>query len=155
MGFVYVLKNPSMPSLYKVGMTTKNKVDARVAKLYTTGVPQPFQVVHLVKTRKPMELEDAIHKRLERYRVRKNREFFHCSLWRIKRAISAEQGKHPMKWPLRLAVVSLAYYLSTFEAVVEFVDVLFHHIVESYVQLVAYCGNAPKAISDLMDQISL
>ncbi|MEN9670014.1 MAG: hypothetical protein RL018_291 [Pseudomonadota bacterium] len=35
---VYVLTNPAMPGLIKIGMTTQMEVEARMKQLYSTGV---------------------------------------------------------------------------------------------------------------------
>lgn len=40
---VYVLTNPSMPGLVKIGKTTQKEVSERMTQLYTTGVPTPFE----------------------------------------------------------------------------------------------------------------
>lgn len=91
MGFIYVLHNEFHASrLYKVGMTTRNDLEARVKEISgATGVPTPFKVVYKkkVKARKALPIEQQIHKRLKKFRVNDRREFFHCSLWRIKWAI--------------------------------------------------------------------
>lgn len=42
-GIVYVLKNPAMPGLVKIGITTRAEVHIRMTELYTTGVPLPFE----------------------------------------------------------------------------------------------------------------
>lgn len=42
-GIVYVLSNPAMPGLVKIGKTTRGSVDARLSELYSTGVPVPFE----------------------------------------------------------------------------------------------------------------
>ena len=39
---VYVLTNPAMPGLVKIGRTAGEDAGARIAQLYTTGVPVPF-----------------------------------------------------------------------------------------------------------------
>ena len=39
---VYVLTNPAMPGLLKIGSTTQEEVDTRMKQLYSTGVPVPF-----------------------------------------------------------------------------------------------------------------
>lgn len=44
-GIVYVLTNPAMPGLVKIGMTNRDSVDARLKELFNTSVP-----VHLDKT---------------------------------------------------------------------------------------------------------
>ena len=40
---VYVLTNPAMPGLVKIGMTDRDDVQRRMSDLYTTGVPLPFE----------------------------------------------------------------------------------------------------------------
>ena len=47
-GIVYVLTNPSMPGMVKIGMTERSEMDARLKELYTTGVPLPFDCKCLV-----------------------------------------------------------------------------------------------------------
>ena len=45
-GFIYILKNPSMPNIYKVGYTTNN-IYQRLKELNTTGVPNKFIISSL------------------------------------------------------------------------------------------------------------
>ena len=45
-GIVYVLTNPAFPNLVKIGITTRDEVQVRMAELYTTGVPLPFKCVY-------------------------------------------------------------------------------------------------------------
>ena len=45
-------------------------------KLNTTGVPEPFEVVHRVFSHQSDELEKEMHNRLKKYRSNKKREFF-------------------------------------------------------------------------------
>lgn len=77
MGCVYILKNPAMPDLIKIGYTTRTAED-RAKELYegALGVPKPFVVVHINDCEEPQELEATVHKRLAEYRINKNREFF-------------------------------------------------------------------------------
>ena len=42
-GVIYILSNPTMPGLVKLGKTTK--LPARLKSLNSTGVPLPFQCV--------------------------------------------------------------------------------------------------------------
>lgn len=44
LSIVYVLTNPAMPGLVKIGMTGGSVADERVAQLYTSGVPFPFKL---------------------------------------------------------------------------------------------------------------
>jgi len=79
-GFVYVLSNPSMPNILKIG-STERSVKERVLELSaTTGVPTPFQIEYSLLTENPKDLEFAIHAELDEYRVNGNREFFNVPL---------------------------------------------------------------------------
>ena len=77
MGCVYILKNPAMPDLIKIGYTTRT-AEERATELYegVTGVPKPFVVAYIVDCEEPPKLEAAIHKKLSNYRINEKREFF-------------------------------------------------------------------------------
>ena len=77
MGCVYILRNPAMPGLIKIGYTTR-KAEDRARELYegALGVPKPFVVVHINDCEEPRELEAAVHERLAKHRINDNREFF-------------------------------------------------------------------------------
>ena len=42
---VYVLTNPTMSGIVKIGMTNADDVQFRMNQLYSTGVPLPFECV--------------------------------------------------------------------------------------------------------------
>ena len=78
MGCVYILKNEAMPGLIKIGYT-KETAEKRANDLYTTGVPQPFEVAYELDQLEPEQyakLEGEIHKELDQHRVNPKREFF-------------------------------------------------------------------------------
>lgn len=75
-GIVYILTNRYMPGLVKIGMTSRESMDARLKELYTTGVPVPFECVYACKVDCYKELERALHDAFEPYRVNPSREFF-------------------------------------------------------------------------------
>lgn len=75
-GIVYILSNPSMPNLVKIGMTTRSEVGARMSELYTTGVPVPFECSFAGKVANVKKVERAFHKAFGPYRINPNREFF-------------------------------------------------------------------------------
>ena len=77
-GWLYVLTNPVMPGLVKVGFSTK-MVEARLAELHTTGVPLPFEVAFAALVRSPRQAEKRVHAALAAHRVSKDREFFRCT----------------------------------------------------------------------------
>ena len=54
-GIVYLLTNPVMPGLVKIGMTTQEDIDKRMKELYTTGVPVPFECQFACKVKKGAE----------------------------------------------------------------------------------------------------
>ncbi|MFG6660077.1 GIY-YIG nuclease family protein [Sulfitobacter sp. 915] len=78
-GYVYVLSNPSMPGLVKIGRTKHDPMH-RACQLFQTGVPQPFAVETAVKSPDCVELEANLHHQLRRSRLTKKREFFAVSV---------------------------------------------------------------------------
>lgn len=72
---IYVLTNPAMPGMVKIGMTGQD-VTARLKQLYSTGVPLPFECAYAVKVTNAGEVEKAFHKAFGPYRVNPSREFF-------------------------------------------------------------------------------
>jgi hypothetical protein len=74
-GFVYVLSNPAMPGMIKVGLTSHLPED-RARKLRSTGVPLHFTVEHRTVTSRPEAVERAAHEILRDSRVSGEREFF-------------------------------------------------------------------------------
>lgn len=72
---VYVLANPSMPGLLKIGKTTQSDVNSRIAQLYSTGVPVPFECLYAVEVDDCSKVEAALHIAFGPSRVNPNREF--------------------------------------------------------------------------------
>lgn len=77
-GIVYVLTNSTMPGLVKIGMTTRESIDARMKELYSTGVPVPFDCEYAceVKASDCSRIEKALHTAFKPNRINDNREFF-------------------------------------------------------------------------------
>lgn len=73
---VYVLTNPSMPGLIKIGITAQVDVESRMRQLYTTGVPVPFECHYACRVKAAPEAERALHFAFGDSRVNPNREFF-------------------------------------------------------------------------------
>jgi hypothetical protein len=75
-GFVYLLGNPCMPSVYKVGCTERSPRQ-RAEELSTpTGVPLPFDVLCYMEMEDFQAQERRMHGWLEDVRVSPQREFF-------------------------------------------------------------------------------
>ena len=72
--YIYILSNPSMPGLIKVGKTTTHP-DQRMSELHSTGVPTPFVFEFSAEVEDCSVSERKAHAELVDYRVSKNREF--------------------------------------------------------------------------------
>lgn len=75
-GWVYILRNPTIPNMVKIGSTFNDPAERAKQLSAATGVPTPFFVVRAFATRWPREVEEYIHKDHRHLRVRPNREFF-------------------------------------------------------------------------------
>jgi T5orf172 domain len=76
LSIVYVLSNPAMPGLVKIGKTYNDNAELRLAQLYTTGVPFPFQVEFACRVENCDEVERALHTAFAPNRINPRREFF-------------------------------------------------------------------------------
>lgn len=75
-GYIYILINPSMEGLVKIGKTQRNP-DDRVKELsIATGVPTPFILAFDSFFENCSQAEEYIHALLEQHRVSNSREFF-------------------------------------------------------------------------------
>lgn len=78
-GYVYVLSNPAMPGLVKIGRTT-GEPEARANALNQTGVPMPFAVECSVFLPDCIDAERQAHLYFGASRVSDAREFFRCNV---------------------------------------------------------------------------
>lgn len=85
-GIVYLLTNPVMPGLVKIGMTAQKDIEKRMRELYTTGVPVPFECQFACKVKKGdcAKIEKALHAAFAPQRVNANREFFRIQVEQAK-----------------------------------------------------------------------
>ena len=74
-GIVYVLTNPAMPGIVKIGKTTRG-MGARLNELYSTGVPLPFECAYAARVDDESKVERAFHQAFGPYRINSRREFF-------------------------------------------------------------------------------
>ncbi len=77
---VYLLTNPAMPGLVKIGMTTYEDVGSRLSALYSTGVPVPFELVFACRVPDAYTVEQALHRAFGPYRLNPKREFFQINV---------------------------------------------------------------------------
>ena len=76
MEIVYVLTNPAMRGLVKIGCTTNEDANIRIGQLYTTGVPVPFTLEFACRVENAKEVERALHLAFGPDRINPQREFF-------------------------------------------------------------------------------
>ncbi len=94
-GYVYILSNPSMKGLLKIGLSTR-PVQERVAELNSaTGVPMPFKVEAYFISSDPEAHEQKIHAALSEYRV-KGKEFFEVPLSKALDVVESVCGRTPV-----------------------------------------------------------
>jgi hypothetical protein len=75
-GIVYILTNPAMPGLVKIGKTSRLEVQTRLNELYSTGVPVPFECAYAGRVADETAVERAFHQAFGPYRINLKREFF-------------------------------------------------------------------------------
>jgi len=140
-GYVYILTNPVMPGLVKVGCTSANP-ETRAAQLYQTGVPAPFTVEHSVYSPDCKELEACIHLDLEGVRLSTSREFFQCEVAHAVRQLNfAHEGQ---------VSVTFEEYLPD------------HVLIEGHLYvdpgdiqfLASNCGENPEIVADAMGRLT-
>ena len=76
LGIVYVLTNPAMPGIVKIGKTSRATINTRLNELCSTGVPVPFECAFAGKVRDESKVEKAFHLAFGPYRINPKREFF-------------------------------------------------------------------------------
>ena len=92
--WIYVLSNPSIPGLLKIGYT-KNSPEERAFQISNaTGVATPFKVEYAFKCHEGQFLEEEIHSYLDSHRVANNREFFKLELHEAVEAITKLGNKY-------------------------------------------------------------
>jgi hypothetical protein len=60
----------------KIGRTSQEEVGTRLAQLYTTGVPVPFELKYACRVPNSDEVESALHIAFGPQRINPRREFF-------------------------------------------------------------------------------
>jgi hypothetical protein len=87
MGYLYVLTNPGMPGLVKVGHGSPRR---RAKQLSTaSGVPFPFEVAAEWEVRDARRAEKLAHACLAEFRGNKRREFFEIDVKEAKQRIES------------------------------------------------------------------
>lgn len=107
--YVYILENPAMPGIIKIGMTTRTpKVRAKELSSHT-GVPLPFRVVFSKRVSDSFKIEELVHSKLNRYRVSPRREFFRISRDKAISCINTTSSLHNIR-SLRFIIFLFVFF---------------------------------------------
>ena len=80
-GFIYVLKNPSLKGMVKIGATTTKAPRKKCEELSSTStIPTPFNIVYSKPSMNPFKAVSLVHAILDEYRVYKNSDFFNVDV---------------------------------------------------------------------------
>ena len=88
-GWIYILSTREMPTLLKVGMTTRSVQERAKEINAATGVAIPFGVRRCWRVSDPALVEKLVHDALGDYRLRQDREFFQVSFGYASKTIDA------------------------------------------------------------------
>lgn len=98
-GYLYILTNPSMPGLVKVGRTERHPEDRRQELSLATGVPTPFHLDHWIFVSDCHQAEKDMHTQWAQagYRVRQEREFFRRTVEEARADLDAYVQTHAVQ----------------------------------------------------------
>ena len=84
--YVYAVTNKAMPGLVKIGMTSQDP-EIRIAQLFTTAVPFPFDPVAVVRVMDGRTVERLLARVFGPARVNSQREFFKIDVDQVEAAM--------------------------------------------------------------------
>ena len=91
MRIVYILTNPAFDKYIKIGITSN--LSSRLKQLDNTSMPLPYECYFAVEVENANKVEKLLHEAFDKYRVRKNREFFEILPESAKSALQLAGGK--------------------------------------------------------------
>ena len=86
-GIIYILTNPSMPGIVKIGKTNSQGLQERMSRLYNTSVALPFHCFYACEVENQDLVEKKLHDAFDDHRVNQSREFFEIDPDRVKSAL--------------------------------------------------------------------
>jgi hypothetical protein len=90
--WVYILTNPAIPGLVKIGYTRLDPFERAAQVSRGTGVPVGYEVEWAYRCYKGERIEREVHNYFKKQRVNPTREFFRITLEEAKQAIE-QMGK--------------------------------------------------------------
>ena len=84
-----------MPGIVKIGMTERDDVQRRMAELYSTGVPLPFECViaRQLEDVDAARVENALHTAFDPSRINSSREFFQIEPEQVEALLQVMPGR--------------------------------------------------------------
>ena len=79
-GFIYILNNPSLEGMVKIGATTKDPNDKCRELSSNPSIPTPFNIVYYLSSMNPFKVVGIVHTILDEYRVIKYSDFFNVDV---------------------------------------------------------------------------
>lgn len=77
-GFVYLLSNPVMPGIYKIGKTERSPYRRCEELSSSTSAPVPFELLAYFEHPEHSKVEKMLHENIfAKHRINPQREFFH------------------------------------------------------------------------------
>ena len=89
-GYVYIISNPSLEGMFKVGVTKRLQPQVRIDELSSASVPFKFAVHSFIFSQDAFALEHTLHMAFDDKRVNKinkHKEFFYATLEQIKEEV--------------------------------------------------------------------
>ena len=89
-GYVYIISNPSLEGMFKVGVTKRLEPQVRIDELSSASVPFKFAVHSFIFSQDAFALEHTLHMAFDDKRVNKinrKKEFFYATLEEIKEEV--------------------------------------------------------------------
>lgn len=95
-GFVYVLSNPAMPGIYKIGRTDRAPRDRMDELSRSTSIPFDFELVLYAQVDDSVAVESNVHKAFREKRCNSSREFFRASIEEIRSIINHDEHTYDL-----------------------------------------------------------
>ena len=155
-GFIYILRNNAMTGLLKVGFSVKVP-DERASELYTTGVPEPFELTYYCLVDDAKRIETEIHKGLSSYRHNNGREFFRVELADVLQLISSlcKPEFENLVTPKKHEIVLISRHFLEWEEkeLKDFEEIVYRRSLEKYVNQVFYDSNANLCCFEFSEEV--
>ena len=98
-GIVYVMVNPCIAGLVKIGRTTRDPHERARELSASTAVPMQFEVIFDAIVADAAAAEQLLHRQFSKYRLNPQREFFRISPYDAIKAVQAVAERFASEYP--------------------------------------------------------